>query len=264
MTITTAVDHAALLRALRAAVRAVRTAPGLDTLAALSSALLAFPTESFRWNLEDGHLRVLKAVQFAEESQHFAVIDHMDDAVTDLTRMQPSWTPAYATVAMADAVQLLARCHDRRADMEEQPFDPWSRAAEAGTRLVAILLRRTDARPADTVMVRTSAEFAARMRAAVASNAVLGASQFAEEMARVWGLFRIGPRRPYRNGGAVEWTRRLGGVSYRFELVEPGWHPDHPHGRVRVFRGDLREPERSVSLTARTSRKVIDRFVSSL
>ncbi|WP_433860240.1 hypothetical protein [Streptomyces kronopolitis] len=265
MTTAVAVDHRTMLLALRAAIRTARQNPEPSTLGALSRALLALPTESFHWSLEDGHQRVLKAVEFAEGSQLFPRIDHMDDAVTDLTRMVPSWTPAYATVAMADTLRLLAVCHDRRADMEDRPLDPWSRAAEAGTRLVAIMLRRTDARPADALMVRTAAEFAARMRMAVASGAVLGASNLASEAARVYRLFPIGPRMPFENGGSPGWTRRVGGTTYRFELLGVDWHhPDYPHGRVEVRIPGSYEVVRSFTLTARTSRKAIDRFVSSL
>ncbi|MFI9052473.1 hypothetical protein [Streptomyces sp. NPDC053427] len=265
MTTAVAVDHRTPLLALRAAVRAVRENPGPSTLGALSRAILALPTESFHWRLEDGHQRVLKTVELAEESQLFPRIDHMGDAVTDLTRMMPSWTPAYATVAMDDVLRLLATCRERRSDMEEHPLDPWSRAAEAGTRLLAIMLRRTDARPADALMVRTAAEFAARMRTAVASGAVLGASYLASEAARVYGLFPMGPRRPFENGGSPGWTRRIGGTPYRFELLGIDWrHPDYPHGRVEVRAPGSPEVVRSFTLTARTSRKAVHRFVSSL
>ncbi|MEV0487310.1 hypothetical protein AB0I69_42760 [Streptomyces sp. NPDC050508] len=265
MTTAVAVDSRTSLLALRAAVRAVRQNPEPSTLGALHLAVQALPTESFHWNLEDGHQRVLKSVEFAEESHLFPRIGHMNDAVTDLTRTLPSWTPAYATVAMADVLRLLAVCHDHRADMEDHPLDPWSRAAEAGARLVAIMLRRTDARPADALMVRTAGEFAALMRTAVAANAVLGASNLAKEAARVYGLFPMGPRMPFENGGTAGWTRRLGGTTYRFELLGVGWHqPEYPHGRVEVRIPGSYEVVRSFTLTARTRRKVIDRFVSSL
>jgi hypothetical protein len=89
---------------------------------------------------------VLRTVEFAEGSQLFPRIDHMERAVADLARMMPSWVPPYASEPMADVVRLLAVCHERQADMEERPFSPWSRAAEAGTRLVGIMLRRTGSR----------------------------------------------------------------------------------------------------------------------
>ncbi|MFD7764119.1 hypothetical protein [Streptomyces microflavus] len=264
MTTAVAVDCRSLLLGLRAAIRAVRENPGPSTLSALSGALLAFPTDEMGTFLVDGHGRVIGFAEMTERNPLFERINHMDDAVVDLTRQMPSWTPAYATVAIGDVMRLMAVCHDHRADMEEHPFDPWSRAAEAGTRLIGILVRRTDARQANDLMVRTAAEFAARLRSAVAANAVRGASQFAAEFARTTpGLFRIGARTPRSNGGMTEWTRIFGRTTYHFALCKPGWSEAYSDGYVAVRRG-LDASVRIVPLTARTSRKAIDRFVSSL
>ncbi|MFJ5142962.1 hypothetical protein [Streptomyces sp. NPDC088707] len=262
---TNPVDYRTPLLAFHAAIRAVRQSPGLSTLAALSRAALALPGGPSNV-VQDSEMYVslLRVLERAEESQLFGRIDHMDDAVTDLTRMMPSWTPAYATVAMSDAMRLLSLCHEYRADMEEHPLDPWSRAAEAGTRLVGIILRRTDARQANDQMVRTSTEFADRMRSAVTWTAVMAAAHFAEYAARRYGLLPIGPRIARMNGGRAEWTRVLGSQRWVFELTEGGYLEDFPHGRVIVRLSGSYEPTRTFALTARTRRKALARFVSSL
>ncbi|MFD4933469.1 hypothetical protein [Streptomyces virginiae] len=261
MTTAVPVDHRTPLLALRSAMRTVRQTPEPLTLLALSSAVLALPAESFHWNLEDGQQRVLRSIELAAENPLFAQVDRMDDAVTDLTRMTPSWNPAYATAAMAEVLQLLALCHERQPEMDAHPSAPWSRAAEAGMRLVDIMLRRTDSRPANALMVCAAAKFADRIRTAIAFNAVTGASQLAFEAARRYGLFPIGGRVPM-NATADGWTRRIGKGTYSFEVF--GRHPEHhPYGRLEVRRVGT-DDVRSVPLTARTSHKAITRFLNSL
>ncbi|MGW0757090.1 hypothetical protein ACWD1Y_11480 [Streptomyces sp. NPDC002814] len=266
MTTAVAVDFRTALLAFRAAIRAVRQSPEPSTLGDLSRAVLALPLGPGN-AVEDSadYLSVLGALERAEESQLFPRIEHMVTSVADLARTVPSWTRnPYATEATADVVRLLAVCHEWQADMEEHPLSPWTRAAEAGTRLLGIIMRRTDARPAEALMVQTAEEFARRLRAAVSNTAVGMASRFSEYVARVYGLFAIGPRLPWMNGGTVTWSRLLGSTRYVFELTQPGDHPDYPHGRVTVRRNGTYEPGHTFSLTARTRRKVIDQFVSSL
>ncbi|MET9528168.1 hypothetical protein [Streptomyces coeruleorubidus] len=266
MTTAVATDYRPALLAFRAAVRSVRQSPEPSTLAELSRAALALPGGPSNAVLDhEHHVSLLRALEFAEESQLFPRIAHMVTTVEDLSRLMPSWTPhPYAAEATADVVRLLAVCHERQRDMEEHQLSPWTRAAEAGTRLLGIILRRTDKRPADALMVRTAEEFAGRMRAAVAETAVMMSARFAEYAARMYGLFPIGPRLARMNGGYVEWSRLLGTRRYVFELAEGGWIEGFPHGRVTVRRTGSYEVIRTFALTARTRRKVLDQFISSL
>ncbi|GHH31561.1 hypothetical protein [Streptomyces rubradiris] len=263
---TTTDDYRASLLAFRAAIRAVRQSPGPATLAELSRAALALPGgPSDSVTDDDKHVMLLRALEFAEDSQLFPRIDRMVTTVDDLSRSVPSWTPRpYAAEATADAVRLLAMCHEQQPDMEQHPLSPWTRAAETGTRLLQIILRRTDKRPADDLMVRTAKEFAERLRAAAAHRAVMVAAQFAVYAARMYGLFPIGPRIAQMSGSYVEWTRMFGTVRYRFTLAEGGWNDGFPHGRVTVVRTGSYESVRTFALTVRTRRKLIDQFVSSL
>lgn len=266
VTTAVAVDYRTVLLSFRAAIRAVRQSPQPCTLAELSRAALQLPESEFNALVHDEkHVALLRALEFAQESQLFPRIAHMVTTVEDLSRLVPNWTPRpYAAEATANVVRLLAVCHERQADMEEHQLSPWTRAAEAGTRLLGIILRRTDKRPADALMVRTAKEFAERMRAAVAETASKMAAQFAEYAARVYGLFPIGPRLARMNGGCVEWSRLIGSTRYHFELAEGGWIEGFPHGRVIVRRSGSSQPIRTFALTARTSRKAIARFVDSL
>ncbi|MGW7090005.1 hypothetical protein ACWGH2_41850 [Streptomyces sp. NPDC054871] len=266
MTTAVDVDYRTPFLALRAAVRAVKESPEPLTIADLSSAVLALPGgPSDAVQDSSQYVMLLRALEQARESQIFPRIAHMVTTVEDLARSMPSWTPRpYASEAAADVVQLLALCHEWQPDMEERQLSPWTRAAEAGTRLLGIILRRTDARPADALMLRAAEELARRLRTAVAYGPVRMATQFAEYAARVYGLYPIGGRIARMNGGYVEWSRLLGQTRYHFELIEPGWLEGFPHGRVTVRCSGTYAVVRTVSLTARTSRKTIDRFVSSL
>lgn len=266
MTTPVSVDHRSALLAFRAAIRAVRKSPGPSTLSTLGSIALGLPGGPGN-AVEDSadYVSLLGALERAADSPLFPRINHMVTAVHDFARLVPSWTPhPYAAEATADVVRLLAVCHEHQADMEEKPLSPWTRAAEAGTRLLGIILRRTDARPADALMVRTAEEFARRLRAAVAYTAMAMASHFSEYVARAYGLFTIGRCYPWMNGTTVAWSRLLGSTRYVFELTEPGALPDFPHGRVTVRRANTYEPSHTFALTARTRRQVIDQFVSSL
>ncbi|MGA5411513.1 hypothetical protein ACPCSC_30200 [Streptomyces lavendulocolor] len=264
--IAVAVDYRSSLLAFRAAIRAVRNSPGPSTLSALGSIVLKLPGgpgNAVEGSADYGALLAL--LERAVQSPHFDDVDQMLSTIRGNAGLPPSWTPRpYATEATAHVIRLLAVCHDRQADMEEHPLSPWSRAAEAGTRLLSIILRRTDARPADALMVRAAEEFADLMRTAIAYVPMGKAIQFAEYAARVYGLFPIGHRYARTNGAQIEWTRVFGTVRYRFELTEPGALPDFPHGRVTVRRSGTYEPSHTFALTARTRRKVIDQFVSSL
>ncbi|MFJ8301318.1 hypothetical protein ACIQ9R_36205 [Streptomyces sp. NPDC094447] len=260
-----AVDYRTPLLAFRAAVRAVRQDPGLSTLMDLSQAAHALPGGPANKVLDsEASMGLLRVLERAEETQLFARIDHADDTVVDLTRLTPSWIPAYSSDAMSEVTRLLALCHENRPDMEEYPLDPWTRTAEAGTRLIGILLRRTDARPLNDLMVRTSAEFAGRMRTAVAWTAQMTAAHFAEYAARVYGLFPIGPRVAQTNSGVARWSRVLGTRRYVFELTEGGYLEDFPHGRVVVRLSGSYEPIRTFALTARTRPKALAQFIGSL
>ncbi|MGW7594441.1 hypothetical protein, partial [Streptomyces rubiginosohelvolus] len=189
----------------------------------------------------------------------------MATAVEDLARLKPSWTLPHESEAMADVIRLLAVCHERQADMESAPLSPWTRAAEAGTRLLGIMLRRTDKRPAESLMSRTGWEFAARMRTAIVHTAALTAGHFAELWARRCGLFPIGPRLARSDGGSyIEWTRVIGQHRYAFELVKDGWRDGFPHGLVTVRQSGAYEPVRTFALTGSTDRKAVDRLIASL
>ncbi|MEU1221296.1 hypothetical protein [Streptomyces microflavus] len=265
MTTAVAVDYRTPLMTFRAAVHRVRQSPEPSTLADLARAALALPGGP-RDTVTDNekYVSLLRTLEFAEESQVFPRIDHMVTTVGDLARMTPSWFRPHEPEGTADVVRLLAMCHERQPDMESSPLSPWTRAAEAGTRLLGIMLRRTNARPAEALMVRTAEEFAARMRAAVAHAAVTTAAHFAEYAARAYGLFPIGPRIARMNGGYIEWSRIFGTRRYTFELIEGGGLEGFPHGRVTVRRTGSYEVFRTFALTARTRRTVIDRFTDSL
>lgn len=265
MTTPVAVDYRTPLLAYRAAVHHARQFPEASTLAELSRAALALPGGP-RNALGDSERRVslLRTLEFAKESPLFPRVEHMLTTVCDLTGVPPRWTRPHETEATANVIRLLAVCHERQADMESHRLSPWTRAAETGTRLLGIILRRTDARPADALMTRTAAEFADRMRTAIVHMAVGSAAHFAEYAARVYGQFPIGPRAAARtNGGSIEWSRVLGMRRYVFELFEPGWFVAFPHGRLTVRSGSY-ELIRVVALTARTRRTVLDRFTDSL
>ncbi|MFE1270585.1 hypothetical protein [Streptomyces sp. NPDC058758] len=262
---TVAVDYRTPLLAFRTAVRAVRQDPGLSTLMDLSQAARALPGGPANKVLDsEQYVNLLRVLERAEESQLFARIEYSVYTVVELTRFEPRWTPAYSSDAMSEVTRLLALCHEYRPDMEEHRHDPWTRAAEAGARLIGILLRRTNARPLNDLMVRTSAEFAGRMRTAVTWVAQMTAAHFAEYAARVYGEFPIGPRVARENGSAItRWTRVLGTRRYVFDLTEGGCLEGFPHGRLTVLSGAY-EPIRAFALTARTRRKALDQFISSL
>ncbi|MFD5079530.1 hypothetical protein [Streptomyces sp. NPDC058371] len=259
-----AADPRTSLLAFRAAVRRARHSPTPSTLGALRRAVLPLSEGQPSSLIDERRMPVLRLLELAEESPLFPRIDLMMSTVVDLTRLMPSWMPPYAAEAMANVMRLLAVCHEHQTDMEEHPLNPWSRAAEAGTRLVGIILRRTDPRPADALMLRTAEEFARWMKAAVAHAAVATAAQFAELVAREYGMFPIGPRIGRMNGGAVEWSRLIGATRYDFRLFEAGWIEAFPNGRVDVRRSGSSEDFRTFPLTARTRRKVTDRFTASL
>ncbi|RSS95088.1 hypothetical protein EF903_05460 [Streptomyces sp. WAC05292] len=261
MTTAAAIDTRALLRTLRAAVRAVEASPGPDTLTRLSTALLALPGERLGGFVEDRLHTVLANVERAEENQLFPRIDNMLHTVRDQASMQPSWTPKYAGEMTPKVIRLLAVCHEQQADMEEAEHRPWARAAAAGTRLLNILLRRTDQRPAVRQLVAAAETFADRLRWAVAFTGTVQSAALGEALARQLGLFVIGPRdhRP-----SEEWVRRIGHVAYRFTVIPPKTHPDYPHGRVDVRRTGSHEVEHSFGLTTRTGPAVLDRLPDSL
>ncbi|MFD3815208.1 hypothetical protein ACFWRZ_09080 [Streptomyces rubiginosohelvolus] len=260
MTTAVAVDYRTPLMAFRAAVHRARQSPGPSTLAELSRAALAFPggPES------EEYVSLLRALEIAEESQLFPRIDRMVTTVRDLAGMTPSWFRPHEPEGTADVVRLLALCHERQPDMESNQLSRWTRAAEAGTRLFGIMLRRTDARPATDLMVRTAEEFAKRLRAAVTRPAVVAAIRFTHYATKVSGLFFIEGRIAHVNGGYVEWSRLIGTRRYVFELVDHGWLDGFPHGRVTVRRSSSHVPIHTFALTARTRRKVIERFIDSL
>ncbi|MGC4950992.1 hypothetical protein ACLQ2N_32975 [Streptomyces sp. DT224] len=265
MTTAVALDYRTPLLAFRAAVHLVRLSPGPGTLAELSRAALALPATPSGPLMDDGnYVTLLRALERAEESQVFPVIDHMATAVEDLARSKPSWTLPHESEAMANVIRLLAVCHERQPDMEGAPLSPWTRAAETGTRLLGIMLRRTDKRPAESLMSRTGWEFADRLRSAIVHTAVLTAGHFADLWARRCGLFPIGPRVARIDCGYyVEWTRVIGQRRYAFELVQDGWRDGFPYGVVTVRRAGT-ESVHVFALTDRTDRKVVDRFTASL
>ncbi|MFD0352967.1 hypothetical protein ACFVHW_04345 [Streptomyces sp. NPDC127110] len=258
---TTATDHRALLRTLRAAVRAVVASPGPATLAQLSTALLAVPAEQLGGMAEEQIHVVLRNVDLAERNKLFSRIDRMVETVHDQASMRPSWTPAYAGEMVPQAIRLLAACHEQQEAMEEKPHLPWAQAAKAGTRLLDILLRRTDHRPAERLLITAAETFAARLRWATASIAAAHSAWYATSIARQHGLFAIEAR---DHRATDEWVRRIGHVAYRFVLIPPKEHPDYPHGRVDVCRAGSYDVVHSFPLTARTGATVLDRFLGSL
>ncbi|MGW0562852.1 hypothetical protein ACWDZ4_20090 [Streptomyces sp. NPDC003016] len=265
MTTGVAVDYRTPLLAFRTAVHRVRQSPEPSTLAELSRAALALPGgPRDKVTDDEKYIGLLRTLEIAEESQVFPRIDHMVATVENLAGMKPSWFRPHQAEATGDVVRLLAMCHEQQADMESSRLSPWTRAAESGTRLLGIMLRRTDARPAEALTVRTAEEFAGRLRTAVAYVAVATAAQFAEYAARIYGLFPIGGRIVRMNGSYIEWSRVLGTRRYTFELIEAEWLEGFPHGRVTVRQAGSYEPIRTVALTTRTRRKVIDRFTDSL
>ncbi|MEU4969960.1 hypothetical protein [Streptomyces smyrnaeus] len=260
-----AVDRRAPLMALRAELNLLRAQPGLPALQRLAQAVEHLP-EGSNGRSEDAYCQALRAIDSAidETPEHFTRIARGMDHVRELASTPPSWISPSRGEAAAQVVQLLAMCHTREPDMERRPYSPWTRAAEAGTRLFTLMQRRTEARPAHAALLRAAEEFGTRLRAGLVRDVDVHAEWLALLYTEQMGLFPISTREALGEDWAVVWRRKLGTRVFRFELTLPdAQEPDAPHGRV-VVRAPGGQVRHSFPLTSRTRRVDLNRFINAL
>ncbi|MFH8257885.1 hypothetical protein [Streptomyces roseolus] len=247
----------------QAAARAVEERPARDTLQDLDAALCAMPVDAMDDVAETFLHDAIRAVSLAEDTEEWA---QLGDVRRELAVLVAD--PRGATMehpAVKALIVLLARCMER-SGRKETDRPRWEGAYSAGLTLLRNINEVINSAEDPRVLSTADMAFLSRVEHAIVSRALYETREALAATARAYGLFVIGMRQPAPEGSWADWTRRIGGAVYRFEVVPP-FMDGGLHGAFlvrRVAEDGTQGPARFFPRSPDEKRSLVDDALSRL